>query len=82
MALSVTHTELLEALSTASQAPEDALAVQDIVRMTGVNAVAVRKLLCTYEREGRLTLHRVIRRRLDGCMTSVPAYTIKPKAPQ
>lgn len=75
----VTEADLLAALETASDAPEDARTVLEIREATGIGEKRLRRAMTALRDEGRLMLHKVVRRALDGKAIMVPAYTIAPK---
>lgn len=76
----VTEADLLEALVTASTAPEDARTVQELMAETGLSKFRVRAALIALKAAGRLRAHQVTREALDGRQRVAPAYTILPKA--
>lgn len=80
--VTITESELLEALNTAlgSTAPADALTFEDIRRETGIGEKRLRAALRAIQVDGRLRVHAVMRRDLAGRGIKVPAYTITPKA--
>jgi hypothetical protein len=76
--VTITHAELLDALATASTAPEDAQTVGEICAATGIPIRRVRDGLRALQAAGRLGVHSVMRPDLGGRMQRVPAYTIHP----
>lgn len=80
MASSITESELLAALASAvtSDAPEDARTAQELSRETGIPVTRVRVGLQALQRDNRLMVHPVMRRRIDGAGSIVPAYTVLP----
>lgn len=80
MSISVTESELLEALAAAGAAPEDARTVAEMSELVGYGTTTVRQTLGTLAKAGRLQTHFVERLRIDGRRTKVPAYTILPAA--
>lgn len=75
----VTEADLLDALATASTAPEDAKTAHEMARETGLALWAVQKALRALHAEGRLRAHRKPHVGIDGRRGLVPAYTILPK---
>lgn len=82
--MSITESELLDALAqaVAGNAPEDARTVPEMSAESGVSVTRVRKALHLLNAQGRLNVHRVVRRALDGRAGTVAAYTIAPKSPR
>lgn len=80
MAVSVriTEAELLDALTSASEAPADAMTAVELCAATGISNLLLKRALKRLASDGRLLSHRVKRTRIDGMVTSVPAYTILP----
>lgn len=80
MSVSITETELLEALAT-SQHPgvEGARTVREIAGETGLSIGMIRTALQTLQAQGRLSVYRVYRPGICGVMRAMPAYTISPK---
>lgn len=80
--VSITQDEILEALAVAAgsvaNAPEEARTSQELADSTGLNVDRVRAALKMFQKQGRLTLHKVRRLSLDGRMAVVTAYTIRP----
>lgn len=76
MAISITEAEILEEIIGASQAPEDAMTMQEIADAAKCSRGKVRQDLARLHREGRLLVHRVVRRKMDGNHQIVPAYTL------
>lgn len=74
----VTTQDLLDALVTATNAPEDARTVRELSDEHGMTERAVRNALRVFQAQGRLTVHRVFRAALDGRNSQVAAYTIAP----
>jgi hypothetical protein len=77
--LRITEAEILEALVTASTAPDDARTVPEMSRETGVSEDRLRRALRAIADEGRLQVHRVVRRAIDGRAAAVAAYTVTPR---
>lgn len=77
--VTITAEDILNALVTASTAPEDARTMSEIRQETGIGEKRLRAALVTIRDEGRLQVHRVVRRDLSGKPQQVPAYTIAPK---
>lgn len=75
----ISEAEILEEIIGASQAPEDAMTVQEIATQKRCSRDTVLKELKRLELEGRLRVHRVVRRKMDGNSQIVPAYTLAPK---
>lgn len=78
----ITEAELLDALATAAtgSAPEDARTVSEMAAATGIHERRIRVALRVLTAEGRVGVHTVTRRALDGRMSRVPAYTVAPAA--
>ena len=76
--LVVTEADLLEALASASDAPEDARTVQQMADETGLHAWRIQKALRALHAQGRLQAHRVPHVGIDGRRGMIPAYTIRP----
>jgi hypothetical protein len=76
----ITEAELLEALATASTAPEDARTAQEMAEAAGIDVRRVWKALKALQAQGRLVTHRVARPALGGRTMLVPGYTIAPAA--
>jgi len=74
----ITESELLEALASASTAPDDARTVQEMVAATGYGEDKIRRALKVFHASGRLVPHRVRRVAIDGRNGIVSAYTILP----
>lgn len=79
MTITITEADILDALVTASIAPEDARTVPELHRETGVSEKRIRQALAAIQAEGRLAVHRVVRKALDGRAAVVSAYTVAPK---
>lgn len=77
--VTITEGDLLDALVTASAAPEDARTVAEIQQTTGIGEKRLRRAMLALQSDGRLQVHRVVRRSLDGRAVLVPAYTVTPK---
>lgn len=77
--MTITTADILDALITASTAPEDARTMAEIRQETGIGEKRLRAALVTIRDEGRLQVHHVVRRDLSGKPQKVPAYTIAPK---
>ena len=75
---SITEVELLEALAAAvpGNGPTEARTVQEMAVDNGFTMPRVRRALAQFDRAGRLQVHHVVRRRIDGRPQIVPAYTI------
>jgi hypothetical protein len=80
MASVITETELLDALAQAvvGNGPADARTSAEIRQATGLSEKRVVGALHVLANQGRLQVHRVARRALDGRTIVVPAYTITP----
>ena len=79
MAIEITQSELLEALTDAvPSAPSDAMTAVEIMAATGITKDVLRTALRRLHEAGRLAAHRVRRPAIDGRMLAVPAYTILP----
>lgn len=76
--IAITTAELLDALASASQGPEHARTMLEIAAETGISPKRVRDALRAYEAQGRLSVHRVSRKAIDGRAATVPAYSILP----
>ena len=76
--LTVTTQDLLDALASATNAPEEARTVPELARATGIAEKRVREALRAYQAQGRLGVHRVVRPAIDGRQSRVAAYTIAP----
>lgn len=80
MAISITESELLEALAHSQRPGEDgARTVQEMAADTGLSDERVRKAMAAFQRQGRLTVYRVRRTAIDGSLRVVPAYSITKK---
>jgi hypothetical protein len=77
--IEITTADILAALETASNAPEDARTMAEIKQETGVGEKRLRAALVAIREEGRLQVHHVVRRDLSGKSQKVPAYTISPR---
>lgn len=75
----ITQSEILEALAKATEAPDDAMTSQEIRDFTGFGKDTVGRMLRDLSKEGRLTVHHVVRRALDGRAQRIPAYSVTPK---
>lgn len=78
--ISITEADLLDALATASTAPEDARTVQQMAAEMGLSAWRVQSCLRALHAQGRLVMYKVPHVGIDGRRGKVPAYTIRPKA--
>ena len=76
--MNITESELLDALATASTAPEDARTVCEMVAATGHSEDKIRRALKVFHAAGRLVAHRVRRMAIDGRNSQSTAYTILP----
>jgi hypothetical protein len=76
--LIVTEADLLDALATASTAPEDARTAQELATSHGVVLSRVQKALRALHVQGRLQCHHKQTVYMDGRRGRVPAYTILP----
>jgi hypothetical protein len=74
----ITTAELLDALATASSAPEDARTLHELCAEHGLSPKRMRDSLHALNAQGRLGVHQVMRHALDGRRGKVPAYTILP----
>lgn len=79
MSIVITEAEILAELVKVSAAPEDAMTMVEIADATGYSRGKVRQDLAKIHRAGRLLVHRVVRRKMDGGSQIVPAYTVAPK---
>lgn len=77
--VTITTADILDALVTASTAPEDARTMAEIRQETRIGEKRLRAALVAIREEGRLQVHHVVRRDLSGKPQKVPAYTIAPK---
>ena len=79
--IAITEAEILDALAIAikGDAPNDAKTTREMCQETGLKPARVVKALHAFESEGRLVVHQVLRRSLDGKMKPCAAYTIAPK---
>jgi hypothetical protein len=77
--ISITQAEILEEIIGASQAPEDAMTMEEIADAARCSRAKVRNDIAKLSRVGRILVHRVVRRKVDGNSQIVPAYTIAPK---
>lgn len=75
----VTQAEIIAELEQVGTAPTDARTTQELAEATGFSRAKVQQDLGKLHRAGRLLVHRVVRRKLDGKSQIVPAYTIAPK---
>jgi hypothetical protein len=80
VASSITIAEILEEIVGASHAPDDAMTMQEIAAAARCSRGKAVKEVTRLAREGRIIVHRVVRRKLDGNSQPVPAYTLAPKA--
>ena len=78
MATVITQNELLEALAKANAAPAEARTVGELVTLTGFTAKRIKDAIGRLAMANRIDVHQVPRKRIDGIMTRVPAYVIKP----
>lgn len=78
MAIGITQHELLEALATAHAAPSEARTIAELETLTGWDRKRLRDAIGRLAMQDRIAVHQVQRARIDGKMTLVPAYTIKP----
>lgn len=76
--ITVTTQDLLDALVTASNAPDAARTVSELAETHGLSRLAIKRALTAYQRAGRLRLHKVRRMAIDGRLSVVTAYTIAP----
>lgn len=74
----ITEQDIHDALaaSVAGNAPENARTLAEIQSMVAVGEKRLRRALGAIQAEGRLVVHKVMRRSLDGRPILVPAYTI------
>lgn len=77
--ITLTESDVLAALVAVSEAPDDARTMIEIAAATGFSRGKVRQDLERLANDGRLLVHRVVRRKIDGNTQIVPAYTIRPK---
>lgn len=79
--IEITETDILEALadSVSGTGPEGAKTTTEMASETGLSHVRIIKALHVVKGEGRLVVHRVLRRSLDGKLKPTSAYTIAPK---
>lgn len=75
----ITQAEILEEIIGASEAPDDAMTMIEIAEAAKCSRGKVRQHLERLNRAGRLLVHRVVRRKMDGVCQIVPAYTLAPK---
>lgn len=78
MTMAITEAELLEALASSTKLTGDGQTMKEIVRATGLKEPRIRKALLACHEQGRLIVHRVMRSRLDGAASVVPAYVVLP----
>ena len=76
----ITEAEILEAVANAyhGTADEDARTVPELAADNGVSRDRVRRALQAMAAAGRLNVHKVCRRGLDGRHSIVSAYTVTP----
>ena len=76
--IAITQAELLDALSTASLEPEDAMTLRELCVEFSLAEARMRRALHALAKQSRLRAHQVTRSALDGRQAKVPAYTILP----
>jgi hypothetical protein len=76
--ITITESDVLAAIVAVSEAPEDARTMVEIAAASGWSRGKVRQDMEKLNREGRVLVHRVVRRKLDGGTQIVPAYTLAP----
>ena len=77
----ITEAELLEAIASSVRGgPEEAKTMQELMADYNLPREKVRSALLQHNREGRLRVHVVARRAIDGHLRKVPGYTIAPKS--
>lgn len=78
-ALSMSETELLEALALAAPgtAPEHARTVRELAASAGVSHDVVIDRIRALHRSGKIAVHSVERTDITGRLIRVPAYTFK-----
>lgn len=74
----ITEGDLLDALASASTAPEDARTMAQLSLETGMGVRKLTAAMHALNAAGRLRVHRVSKIALDGRRSLVPAYTILP----
>ncbi len=74
--LIITESEILAELEKLGTAPDDARTMLELSDATGYSRSKVQQDLGKLHRAGRLVVHRVVRRKLDGKSQIVPAYTV------
>lgn len=74
--VTITETEILDALAVTNDSPKEAKTVAEIAAETGIQELQVRKALHRYKHMNRLGVHRVIRIALDDRQAVVNGYTI------
>jgi hypothetical protein len=74
--IQITESDILAELARLGTAPSDAMTIMELVDATGFSRGKVQQDLGKLHRAGRILVHRVKRQRLDGQMTTVPAYTV------
>lgn len=79
MAISVTESELLEALTSAQRAGPDGQTATELAEATGVGRRRVLDALRAFQKEGRLQVRQAHRLGINGRAQPVPVYTILPK---
>ncbi len=75
----ITLAELLDALHTASEAPEDAQTVAQMAEAMRVRGSTINTALRSLHKQGRVKAYRVPHVGVDGRRMTIPAYTILPK---
>jgi predicted transcriptional regulator len=81
MSVTITEADVLEALAhaVAGTGPRDAKTTREIAAESGMTENKVRNALRSFQAEGRLQVHQVLRTSLDGKMKPCAGYTITPR---
>lgn len=79
MSIRISEAELLDAIAASvNGGPSDAKTIQELMAEYGMPREKVRAALVQHNRDGRLRVHSVARRAIDGHLRKVPGYTIAP----
>jgi hypothetical protein len=79
VSISVTESELLDALASAQRVQPDGQTVTEMADATGVDRRKVLNALRVIHKEGRLQVRQAHRLGINGRAQPVPVYTILPK---
>jgi diadenosine tetraphosphate (Ap4A) HIT family hydrolase len=83
MSIQITTSELLDAIAEATNVgPADARTAQELMQEFHLSREKVMEALHQFQREGRLSVHVVARRSIDGHFRKVPGYVVAPKSDQ